>query len=147
MASAQVYYDDVNEGDAIRPAMEWTDQMNLVRWSVVSENNDKNHYAIFRTHIRKKSQPSMTGQFMMALVDKALTDWAGPAAWVKKLSTQYRSWEFFHDVKTITGTVTAKRTEGSLNLVDIQVQLARGDGTVTVKGNATVALPSLQGGR
>jgi hypothetical protein len=144
MAAGQVYFEEVSEGEAIRPAMEYIDQMQLVRWSVVSENNDKNHYAIFRTHLRKKGMPSVTGQFMMALIDKALTDWAGPKAWVKKLSTQYRAWEYFHDLKTITGRVTGKRSEGGANLVDIDLVLSRGDGTVTCKGSATVVLPTRQ---
>lgn len=147
MASAQVYFEDVRDGEAIRPAKQWIDQMNLIRWSVVSDNNDKNHYAIFRTRIRKKGQPSVTGQFMMALVDKALTDWAGPKAWVKKITTQYRAWEHFHDVKTITGRITGKRSEGEWNVVDVDLQLARGDGSVTVRGTAVVALPAREGGR
>lgn len=141
MATAQLYFEDVNEGDAMRPMKEYMDQLQLMRWSVVSKNPDVSHFATFHTKLKSGGEPSITGQCMMALMDKALMEWAGPRAWVKDLETQYRSWERFHDMKVFRGTVTGKREEDGDHLVDLKVEMARGDGTVTIKGSATVSLP------
>jgi hypothetical protein len=146
MPSAQLYYEDVQPGDLMRPMREYIDQTQLMRWSVVSGNPDVTHFSLLRTRLQNGGDPSVTGQCLMALMDKALMDWAGPKAWVKKLSTQYRVWERFFDVKTFRGTVTGKREESGDHLVDLEVEVARGDGTVTVKGTATVSLPCRNGG-
>ena len=141
MPAAQLYFEDVREGDAIRPAREYFEQMQLVRWSVISKNHDANHFALFHSRLKNGSDPSVTGQFSMAMICKALTDWAGPGAWVKALHTQYRAWERFHDLKTITGNVTAKRVEDGAHLVEVALTMTRSDGTVTCRGTAWIALP------
>ena len=141
MAAAQLYFEDVNEGDAMRPAHEYFEQMQLVRWSVISKNHDPGHFAIFHARLKKSAEPSVTGQFSMAMIGKALTDWAGPNAWVKELSTQYRAWERFHDLQTITGRVTGKRVEDGDHVVDLELEMTRSDGTGTCRGTAAVALP------
>jgi hypothetical protein len=142
MPSAQIHYEDLQEGDEMRPMREYMDQLQLMRWSVVSKNNDVGHFAVFHTQMKNGGDPSVTGQCMMALMEKALMEWAGPKAWVKKLTTQYRAWERFFDMKTFRGKVTGKREENGTHLVDLELQMERSDGTVTVKGAATLSLPS-----
>jgi hypothetical protein len=151
MSSAQLYYEDVSVGDSVRPLYFYMEQMQLVRWSDVTGNNDAGHWHIWHNRHKEASptttersgyDPSVTGQFKTALMEKMLMDWAGPRAWVKKMSVQYRVWDHFFELKTFTGTVTDRREENGEYLVEMDVEMAREDGRRTTKGTATVALPS-----
>ncbi len=152
MAIAQIYYEDIIEGEAIRPMITYMDQMQLILWGEVSGNSDAGHWHIFHNRWRETDDPevselswydpSVTGQFKMAMMEKMLMDWAGPQTWVKAMDVQYRVWDHFFEQKRFTGTVVAKREENGLYLVDLALEMAREDGRMTTKGTATVALPA-----
>jgi hypothetical protein len=153
MPTAQLYFEDVSVGDAARPMYFYMDQMQLVEWGYVSGNSDAGHWYIWhnRHHqpedpaepvARRGQDPTVTGQFKTALVEKMLMDWAGPKAWVTRLDVQYRAWDYLFELKTFSGKVTATREEGELKLVDLDILMANEEGQVTTKGTATLALPS-----
>ena len=142
MASAQLYYDDVNEGDAVRPLTFFMDQMQLIKWAVASGNRGPGHYDMFHTQSRGGGMPSVTGQLKTALLERMLRDWAGPKCWVKRMSVQYRRWEEFYDLKTLGGEVAAKREADGLRLVDLDLWMRNSGGDVTTKGSATMVLPA-----
>jgi hypothetical protein len=151
MASAQLYFEDVKVGEPVRPLMVWMDQLQLVEWGHVTGNNDAGHWHIFHNRWkdtddptvsnRSHYDPSVTGQFKAALMEKMLMDWGGPKAWVRKMSVQYRVWDHFFELKTFTGKVVNKREEDGDCLVDLEIEMAREDGRMTTKGTATVSLP------
>jgi hypothetical protein len=153
MSSAQLYYEDVSEGDAIRPMYVYVDQAMCVEWGYVSNNTDVGHWHLWSNRHRQSSDPkepvspqgqdpTLHGQFKTALLEKMLMDWGGPKAWVQKMDVQYRVWDYFFELKTFTGKVLDKREENGECLVDLEIQMAREDGRVTSPGTATVALPS-----
>ncbi len=151
MSSAQLYYEDVSVGDGVRPLYFYMEQMQFVRWGDVTGNRDAGHWHIWHNRHKEVSptetersghDPSVTGQFKMAQMERMLMDWGGPRTWVKKMSIQYRVWDHFFELKTLSGTVTGKHEEDGECLVDLAVEMAREDGRRTTKGTATIALPS-----
>jgi hypothetical protein len=142
MAIAQLYYEEVSVGDSVKPMYQFIDQMQLIKWAVASGNRGPGHYDIFHTTSGNGNYPSITGQLKTALLEKMIRDWAGPRAWIKKMSVQYRQWDRFFDLKSFAGEVTGKREEKGRNLVEVSVQMSNSDGDRTTKGTITVALPS-----
>ena len=71
-----------------------------------------------------------------------LTDWAGDDAIVTHVHDEIRKFNFMGDTQTITGRILAKRQASGQNLVDVGVKFTNQRGEETVRGTATIALPS-----
>ncbi|MFL0413686.1 MULTISPECIES: FAS1-like dehydratase domain-containing protein [Sphingomonas] len=71
-----------------------------------------------------------------------LSDWAGDDGIVTHVHDEIRKFNYMGDVQTITGQVLSKRQEGGRNLVDVAVKFENQRGEETVRGTATIALPS-----
>lgn len=71
-----------------------------------------------------------------------LTDWMGDDAWLVKLSSQMRKFNYIGDSHLITGEVVGKRRDGDTYLVDIEFRGTSQRGEVTCPATATIALPS-----
>lgn len=153
MSTANLYYEDVAVGDAVRPSFVYVDQAMCVEWGYVSNNTDVGHWHIWSNRhkqsanpkepvARKGQDPTLHGQFKTALLEKMLLDWAGPKSWVPMLDVQYRAWDYPFELKTLTGKVTGKRVENGEHLVDVELQMANEEGQPTTKGTATVSLPA-----
>lgn len=74
-----------------------------------------------------------------------LTDWCGDDGLVLHVHDEIRKFNFMGDTQVITGEVTAKRQESRRNLVDVAFRFLNQRGEETVKGVATLALPSADG--
>jgi acyl dehydratase len=81
------------------------------------------------------------GMFSAGLLATAMTNWAGPGTVVRyKVRFVKQTWPgelFATSIK-----VTAKRHEGDRCVIDVECNLANGEGEVKVSGEATLALPS-----
>jgi acyl dehydratase len=75
-----------------------------------------------------------------------LTDWCGDDAIVTHVHDEIRKFNYMGDTQIITGQVVAKREENGQLLVDVAAQFTNQRDEVTVKGTATIALPSKKGG-
>lgn len=75
-----------------------------------------------------------------------LSDWCGDDGIVTHVHDEIRKFNYMGDTQIITGEVVAKREEGGQHLVDISAQFKNQRDEVTVKGTATIALPSKVGG-
>jgi len=75
-----------------------------------------------------------------------LSDWCGDDGWVVRQHDEIRKFNYMGDVQMTTGEVTAKREEGGLFLVDIEFRMINQRGEETVRGEATIALPSKASG-
>jgi acyl dehydratase len=71
-----------------------------------------------------------------------LTDWMGDDAWLVKLSSQMRKFNYIGDSHVITGEVVGKRRENDMYLVDIEFRGTSQRGEITCPATATIALPS-----
>ncbi|MGQ0534378.1 MAG: FAS1-like dehydratase domain-containing protein [Caulobacteraceae bacterium] len=70
-----------------------------------------------------------------------LTDWCGDDGLVIRLHDEIRKFNYMGDTQIITGQVVAKRQEAGLNLIDVVVRFTNQRDEVTVKAEATIALP------
>lgn len=152
MATAQLFYEDVEVGSEVRPMHMWVDQMQLVNWGAVSGNRDAGHWDIWYNRHKetddptvsqlKGQDPTVTGQFKMALMEKMLMDWGGAKAWVKKMDVKYRRWDYLFEMKTFAGTVVDKREQQGEFLIDLEIRMQNEEGQTTTMGTATVSLPN-----
>lgn len=73
-------------------------------------------------------------------VSKFLTDWAGPEAWVKKISIKLGVPAVPHQVLKFTGTVLSKKEENGECIIEVSVQAANDSGNHAT-GTAVITLP------
>jgi len=73
-------------------------------------------------------------------VSKFFTDWAGPEAWIKKISIKLGVPAVPHQVLKFTGAVLSKKEENGECLIEVSVQAANDSGN-HVTGTATITLP------
>ena len=71
-----------------------------------------------------------------------LNDWAGDDAIITKVHDEIRKFNYMGDVQRVTGEVLAKRQEHGNEVVDVAVKFTNQRGDETVRGTATIALPS-----
>jgi acyl dehydratase len=74
-----------------------------------------------------------------------LSDWAGDDAIITNVHDEIRKFNYMGDVQTVTGKVLAKRIEDGQHLVDVAVTFVNQRGDESVRGTATIALPSESG--
>lgn len=75
-----------------------------------------------------------------------LTDWMGDDAWVMRQHDEIRKFNYLGDVQHLSGEVTGKRTDGDRYLVDVEIRSVNQRDETTVRGEATIALPSREHG-
>jgi acyl dehydratase len=75
-----------------------------------------------------------------------LSDWCGDDGWVVRQHDEIRKFNYMGDVQMITGTVIAKREEDGRHLVDVDFRMTNQRDQETVRGEATIALPSRESG-
>jgi acyl dehydratase len=71
-----------------------------------------------------------------------LNDWAGDDAVITHVHDEIRKFNYMGDVQRVTGEVLAKRQGNGQNLVDVAVRFINQRGEESVRGTATIALPS-----
>lgn len=85
--------------------------------------------------------PSVFGHGMltMGLAGRVLTDWFGPTA-MRRYQVRFAKPVWPGDVLTATATVTAMRSEGGVELADLDIVVLSDKGTEAVRGAATCAI-------
>ncbi|MET0145516.1 MAG: MaoC family dehydratase N-terminal domain-containing protein [Ilumatobacteraceae bacterium] len=72
-----------------------------------------------------------------------LTNWMGDAAFIRRFRCEFRKFNYVGDVSRITGEVTAKNDDGS---VEVDMVCVNQRGETTCPGDATILLPSRRSG-
>ena len=75
-----------------------------------------------------------------------ITNWMGDDAWLWRLKTQARAFNFMGDFTTCAGEVVDKRVDNGRYVVDLKVAATNQRGQVSSPGSATVVLPSRASG-
>lgn len=75
-----------------------------------------------------------------------LTDWCGDDGLVLNVHDEIRKFNYIGDTQIITGQVVDKREENGQFLVEISAQFTNQRDQATLKGSATIALPSKKSG-
>jgi acyl dehydratase len=79
------------------------------------------------------------GTMRMNWLGHLLTNWMGDDAVIVRLRCEFRKFNYIGDVSRVTGSVTAKHPDGT---VDVAVTCVNQRGEDTCPGDATIALPT-----
>jgi acyl dehydratase len=135
-----LHSDALNVGDAV-PAQERTfTTVDLVAYGAATWDWHRLHYDIEYARSVKLPNVIIDGQAYGALFAKALLDWLGPQAFIRKLSLKYRSMAFAGDPLRTEGEITAIRVAGDAGIVTIAQRIKTGD-RVVAEATAEVRLP------
>ena len=139
--TAQLYYDDVDVGNEIPVLVVTVDQTQMFFFSAATYNGHRIHYdKDWATTVEGYDDVLVQGPLQSALLSRALTDWIGGRGRLVRYAVQNRAVAYPGEELTFGGVVTAKRVDGGVGLVDLDISGWRGD-DVLMPGTATVALP------
>jgi acyl dehydratase len=79
-------------------------------------------------------------------VHHLLTDWMGDDGFVLRQHDEIRKFNYHGDTQFLSGEVTGKRVDGDRYVVDIDLRAINQRDEQTVRGEATIALPSREHG-
>ena len=141
MSTQQLFYDDVEPGDAVPVLTVTVDETQMFFFSAATYNGHRIHYDKQWARDREGYDDVLVqGPLQAALLARAITDWIGGAGRLVEYSVQNRAIALPGQPLSFGGTVTGKRLVGGAGLVDLDIA-ARRDDTVLMPGRATVALP------
>jgi acyl dehydratase len=90
--------------------------------------------------------PYDLGAMRDAWLCQLVTNWIGDDGWLFKSHIEIRRFNYLGDTQWCRGSVTGKRREGDLNMVDIEMYCINQRGEITTPGSAVVLLPSREFG-
>ena len=161
------YWEDVNVGDELIPVVRgpvsenerdaWmagghfhklSDRLNRLLWekepmTIISTFAVREPTAGFKA---AHPRPAIAGQHPEAWRYVLLTNWMGDDGFLWKFNSQIRMFTMMGDTTWVKGKVLKKYCDGRKNCVDIDIQNINQNGVVTIKGTATVILPSREKG-
>jgi len=139
---AQVYFEDVSEGQEIPKLAQNCDSQRLVLWAAGSGDYYQIHYDT--GFAQKTGLPDRIthGALKHALLGRLLDEWIGDDGRVQSVACSYRGMDMIDKDVVCRGVVTGKRQEDGSNLVDLDVWTEDPDGKKTTPGTAVVELPS-----
>jgi acyl dehydratase len=144
---AQVYFEDVSEGDEIPQLKKNCSTQQLVLWAAGSGDFYQIHYD--KDFALKANLPGVIlhGALKNGFLGQMMTDFAGDDGWLRKLAVQYRGMDQPGAPVVCRGKVVKKYAEGRDHLVDCEIWLENAKGEKTTLGSATVMLPSREAAR
>jgi acyl dehydratase len=86
------------------------------------------------------------GRMRSAFLTHAITNWMGDNAWLWRMKTEYRRFNFVGDMTWVKGRVAARSVEDGHHVVDLQLACENQRGEVSAPGFARVILPSRAAG-
>jgi acyl dehydratase len=139
---AQVYFEDVSEGQEIPKLVQSCDSQRLVLWAAGSGDYYQIHYD--KDFAQNTGLPDRIthGALKHALLGRLLDEWSGDGGRVRRVACSYRGMDMIDKDVTCRGIVTGKRQENGSNVVDLEVWTEDPDGNKTTPGTAVVELPS-----
>jgi len=140
--SAQVYFDDIAEGEQIPSLKKPVTTVNILMYLGVVWLLDRIHFDYpFATERRGLPDIVAPGNMAVDFFAQFLTDWAGDKGALRKLSTQYRSFMVPGKTLECIGKITRKYREEGTGFAELDLTLQNDEGTTCVLGKALVELP------
>ena len=149
----QIYWEDVEvDGEVTVLPKVATTQM-LVKWAGASGDMTPLHYDNSFAANQGIGKPVVHGGLKAQWLAQLMTDWIGEEGTLKRISCQFRGFDYPRAMKTRTepeegetwlckGKITKKYVEDNEHYVDCNIWVENGKGEVTTPGKATVVLPS-----
>jgi len=142
MSKPQLYYDDLQVGDALPALVKRPTTRQLVQYAGASGDYYEIHYDHhFALQAGLKDGVIVHGLLTAGWLAQLLTDWLPSPLALKKFGVSYRSMARPGDTITCTGTIVSKYEHDGLCLLDCDIAAENQRGDKCAIGNATVALP------
>jgi len=141
MGDQVLYFEDVAKGDHAPERSHVLTRTDLVKYAGASGDFNPMHHDEVKAVAA--GQPSVFGHgmFSMGLLGTAVTDYVGVGN-VRRFQVRFAKQTWPDEELRTDIVVTGTRTEGDVNLVDLDVRLHNADGEEKVVGEATAAIPS-----
>jgi len=141
MGDQVLYFEDVATGDHAPERSHVLTRTDLVKYAGASGDFNPMHHDEVKAVAA--GQPSVFGHgmFSMGLLGTAITDYVGVGN-VRRFQVRFAKQTWPDEELRTDIVVSGKRTEGDVNLVDLDVRLHNADGEEKVVGEATAAIPS-----
>ena len=137
----QLFYDDVEPGDALTALTVTVDETQMFFFSAATYNGHRIHYdKDWAREVEGYDDVLVQGPLQAALLARAVTDWIGGRGRLVEYSVQNRGVALPGQPLIFGGAVTGKRLEHGRGLVDLDI-VGRRDADVLMPGTATVELP------
>ena len=141
MSTEQLYFEDVNVGDAAPELSHTLTRTDLVQYAGASGDFNPMHHDEVKAKAAGLPSVFGHGMFSAGLLGKAITDYVGLQN-LRRYKVRFTKQTWPDDVLTARVIVKDKRKDDGDNLVDLECELVNGDGVAVVSGEATAALPS-----
>ncbi|MEX2230503.1 MAG: MaoC/PaaZ C-terminal domain-containing protein [Dehalococcoidia bacterium] len=138
---AQLYWEDVHEGEAVPSLTEEMSSQRLVIWAAASGDFYQIHFD--DNYAKGNNLPDILvhGPLKCALLGRLLDEWVGERGRIVRWSASNRAMDSARQDLTIWGRVTRKYEHDGEGYVDLDVGVAQPNGAQTTPGTATVVLP------
>ncbi|MEX2373292.1 MAG: MaoC/PaaZ C-terminal domain-containing protein [Dehalococcoidia bacterium] len=138
----QVFFDDVEVGQAIPDLRKNCSTQQLVVWAGASGDFYQIHYDANFAKRTGLDNIIVHGALKHAFLGQVLHDWVAPQGRIEKFGCQYRGMDYPDQDITCGGVVTKKYVEDGRNVVELDVWTENPNGQKTTPGTARVVLPS-----
>ena len=138
---AQVYWDDVSEGQELPALDEEMSSQRLVVWAAASGDFYQIHFDDNFAKGNNLPDIIVHGALKGMLVGRLLDEWVGDEGRIVQWGVSYRGMDPARQNIKVWGKVTKKYEVDGEGRVDLEVGCAQPNGTQTTPGTATVALP------
>ena len=143
MRTGQLHYEEVEVGSFLPPVTRGPIASELlVRWAAGSGDFNPIHYDKDWALSQGLPNVVIAGPMKAAMLANFVANWASDVASVKMLQCRYTAMDVPGDTLTLSGKIIAKELikDGGKVVCEIWIQNQRGE--ITVKGTATLILPT-----
>lgn len=138
MSKPSLSFAQVKAGDTLPPLTREISLVKMMMYGAATWDFIRIHYDADYVRARGLPHPFVDGQMLGAYLAQLVMDWAGPEAFLTKLSFRNRVMVFPSDTVTCLGRVTGKGDGGE---VELELWIDNQQGERVVEGSATVVLP------
>jgi acyl dehydratase len=135
-----VQWDDVADGESIPSVVDEITARRVVQNPGATGDYFPGHWD--PDYARRQGQRAIYANSLhiFALLDRAITDWAGPASFLMRRNVRLMSSMYAGDIVTATGTVAGKHEDDDGRRVDVDLTLTNQVGDVIATARSTVRL-------
>ena len=145
MGEANVYFEDVDEGQEIPTFERTTDFMHWNRYAAVNDEFVYIHMDDEAGRAAGYDAAFGMGNLRFAYLHNMLRAWIGEEGEIKEVGCQYRLPNMKNDHLVCKGRVARKYVEDGEHLVELELRVENQKGENTSPGKAVVAIPSRNG--
>ena len=140
MKAAGLRWGQVAEGASIPPVVDEITFRRVIMNPGTTGDYFPGHYD--RDYAQRQGQPTIYANslHLFGLLDRAVTEWAGPASFLVRRNVRLVSSMYAGDNVTVAGTVTGKREADGDRLVDLALSMTSQDERVICTAEVVVRL-------